>query len=218
MGSAIGQIFNPIASLVTSVASVAFPPLGIAMSAANLLQGAIGGAVGQAVGQLTQQCGMPGFLGSMVKDIIQDVIGKLTKPSDPQCDHACHQHFGHEIQDFAKDFSKSVFDGAKAIMDQGNNDETSGAKGGKGGGASSWLVAIAKAMGSAAGKHADKLVELSNKIDQSSQSKDKGAAGDNTALTMEFQAESQMLSMLQNAFSTAIKSIGEGLTTAARKG
>jgi hypothetical protein len=39
-----------------------------------------------------------------------------------------------------------------------------------------------------------------------------------SAAQAELQAEGQMFSMLQNAFSNVIKSIGEGMTTMARKG
>ena len=75
------------------------------------------------------------------------------------------------------------------------------------------------------------MVELSNKINDLS-AKNKGIdpksdagkkeqadnAAETSAAQAEFQAEGQMFSMLQNSFSNAIKSIGEGLTTMARKG
>ena len=217
MSSALGSIINPITSLVSGVAGVAFPPLGIAMSAANLLTQALGPALNGVVQQLTQQCGMPKFIGDIVQNVVKGVLDGLHKPSDPKCDQACHNDFGHKIQDFVKDFGKSVFDGAKSIMDQFQGDETSGTKGGGKKGGGNWLVAIAKAMGDAAGKHAEKLVDLSKQIESA-----QGAGGEEakkvTGLQAEFQAESQLFSMLQNAFSNAIKSIGEGLSTMGRKG
>lgn len=208
MGSAINQIISPISSLVSSVASAVFPPLGIAMSAANLLTQALGSALSGLGNQLCQQLGMPKFVNDIFQNIIKSVLDQLPHPPNPECDHACHQDFGDKIEDFAKDFAKSVFDLLKSQVDDGG--ECSGPKGKSG---TSWLVAIAKAMGTVAGKHANNLVDLSNRIEATSKD-----AGNSTELNATFQAESQMFSMLQNAFSNAIKSIGEGMTTMARKG
>lgn len=87
------------------------------------------------------------------------------------------------------------------------------------GGGKSWLVAIAQAMGNALGTKAAKLVELSNKLDSlaGKSSDDQQAAKEFQKTMAQFQAESQLFSMLSNAFSTAIKSIGEGMTSLARK-
>ncbi|UNK42301.1 hypothetical protein MNO14_15405 [Luteimonas sp. S4-F44] len=90
-------------------------------------------------------------------------------------------------------------------------DSVSGSSGGKG---ESWLVAIAKAMGAKLGEKAEKMTELSDKLGGLDSKKD---AKEFSKTQMEFQAESQMFSMLSNTISTAIKSIGEGLTSAARK-
>jgi hypothetical protein len=46
----------------------------------------------------------------------------------------------------------------------------------------------------------------------------KGASEEFMKAQSAFQAESQLFGMLQNSFSNALKSIGEGLTTMARKG
>ncbi len=87
------------------------------------------------------------------------------------------------------------------------------------GGSKSWLVAIARAMGNALGTKAAKLVELSHKLDQlaGTSSDDQQAAKEFQKTMAEFQAESQMFSMLSNAFSTGIKAIGEGMVSLARK-
>jgi hypothetical protein len=90
-----------------------------------------------------------------------------------------------------------------------------GAHGASGGGSGSWLEAIAEAMGSALGQMAQKLVTESTEL--------QNLAGNQTDATQfqatmaKFQADSQMFSMLSNAFSTAIKSIGDGMTTMASK-
>lgn len=81
-----------------------------------------------------------------------------------------------------------------------------------GSGSKSWLVAIAQALGTMLGEKAETMKGLVDKMN----SADENGKEFNMALT-EFQAESQMFSMLSNASSTAIKSIGEGLTSNARK-
>lgn len=88
-----------------------------------------------------------------------------------------------------------------------------------GSGGKSWLVAIAQAMGNALGTKAAKLVELSKKLDSlaGSSSDDQQAAKEFQKTMAQFQAESQLFSMMSNAFSTAVKSIGEGMTALARK-
>lgn len=79
-------------------------------------------------------------------------------------------------------------------------------------GSKSWLVAIAQALGTMLGEKAETMKGLVDKMNAA----EENGKEFNMALT-EFQAESQMFSMLSNATSTAIKSIGEGLTSNARK-
>lgn len=104
------------------------------------------------------------------------------------------------------------------LASAGLNNEKTAAAGGSGGG-KSWLVAIAEAMGNALGTKAAKLVELSHKLDSlaGKSSDDQQAAKEFQKTMAEFQAESQLFSMMSNAFSTAVKAIGEGMTSLARK-
>jgi hypothetical protein len=216
--SSAAQLASSAAELATAVAPLMFPQLAIAQAAGGLLGEALGGALKDVASQLCKESGMPKF----VQDLLGQVIDKFLScqpPVDHDCKQACGDRFGDAIKDFAQDFGKSVKDFAQSIMDLGNDRDCEGAKGGGKGGksAGSWLVAIAKAMGAAAGEHAKKLVDLSQQIEQKS-----GASGDAakevTGLQAEFQAESQMFSMLQSSFSNAIKSIGEGMSQMARKG
>jgi hypothetical protein len=82
------------------------------------------------------------------------------------------------------------------------------------GGGDSWLVAIAKAMGKMLGNQAQKLVDLTNEM---SQHTGKNDAQVFQQLNAEFSAQSQMFGILSNSFSNSIKTIGDGLTTIARK-
>jgi hypothetical protein len=229
-----------ILGAVMDIAKMAFPMLGLATSVANMVTQGIGQAVNQAAQQLSQTAGMPKFLTDAIGGIVKDVVGQLTKQSDQGCDQAAQQNFGGDIGKMIEDLVKSIVDNAKALMEQGKDGEDckgtkGGGKGGKGGGAQqpagNWLVAMARAMGAAAGDHMKNMINLSNKINDLSQkgkgidaSTDAGKkeqadnAAETSAAQAEMQAEGQMYSMLQNAFSNTIKSIGEGMTTMARKG
>lgn len=88
-------------------------------------------------------------------------------------------------------------------------------KGAHGGGGGSWLEAIAEAMGNALGQMAQKLVDESNSLQ--SMAGNPNDAQQFQATMAKFQADAQMFSMLSNAFSTSIKSIGDGMTTMASK-
>jgi hypothetical protein len=95
-------------------------------------------------------------------------------------------------------------------------EKNKGAHGAAGGG--SWLEAIAEAMGSALGQMAQKLVDESNSLQSlAGQQNDPNSAEAFQSTMAKFQADAQMFSMLSNAFSTAIKSIGDGMTTMASK-
>lgn len=235
LNSVLGGGAGGILGTVMNIASVAFPPLGIATSVANMITQGVGQAVTGAAQQLCQM-GMPKFLQDPIGSLVKDIVGKLTQPSNQGCDNHAQQNFGGDIGKLIDGLMKSIVDGAKAIMDQGQGDDCKPGKGGKGGKggtqpAGNWMIAMARAMGAAAGDHAKKMVELSNKINDLSQkgkgidpSSDAGKkeqadnAAETSATQAEFQAEGQMFSMLQNSFSNAIKSLGEGLTTMARKG
>jgi hypothetical protein len=229
-----------------NVVSMVFPPAALASSAANLLTGGIGQAVSGAMQQLSQAFGMPKFVGEMVKNVADQVLGGMQKPSDPGCD----AHVGGQpgIQDFMKNFIKDLCD--KIIENTRKNLENDeGCGGGKGKGkdgkavsAGSWLEAIAKSMGQIAGDKAAKMVGLSQEMsDLNAKGSELAEAGkgidakDTQAVSAnqsqqqqnarafsikqsEFQAASQEFSILQNTFSNALKSIGEGLTTMGRKG
>jgi hypothetical protein len=85
------------------------------------------------------------------------------------------------------------------------------------GGGKNWLEAIAQAMGDALGKLAQKLVDESTSLQNLAGSAGGNGAQQFQAKMAEFQADSQIFGMLSNAFSNAIKSIGEGMSTMANK-
>lgn len=213
--STVSNVVSTAASAASSIASVAFPQLALASSAMNLISQCVGSAVNQAAQQLTQECGMPKFLADIVGKVVKDVLQDLCKPpADHNCHQACQDKIGGQLRDFAQELGKSIATATRQFMDCGD-EENGGVKGGKGGG--NWLVAMAKAMGKVAGEHAKKLADLSDQIN-SLQGGNGDQAQQASQLQSQMQAEGQMFGMLQSAFSNVLKSIGEGMSTMARKG
>lgn len=106
---------------------------------------------------------------------------------------------------------------ASGIDAGGMLDSTSGAGGASGldtsGGdmSDSWFLVLAKGMGTIMNNLAEKMVDLLNKIK---------AAGDDPPfkLTAEFQAKSQQLAYMQQAFATAMNALGEAIKTGVQAG
>lgn len=113
------------------------------------------------------------------------------------------------------DSADALMSGVMDMLRQSMQEETEGAtKSGSGGGRGNWLAILARALGSTAGKHLKKMVELGEKMGSidSKESPEQFAQ-----IQAEFQAEAQIFKMFQEAIGTMIKSIGEGLSSVARK-
>lgn len=200
-GGSGGGIFGA----VLNVASMFFPPMALATSLGNLLTQAIGEAVKMAASQLIKQ-GMPQFIGNLINQAVDKLMPTLMKPSTPEVDE--HLSQDTSVQDNLRKFTQDV---ASDLVDETQ-------KGREGKGTQSWLVALAKALGKVIGAKTERLVELSNKINSLPvNSKDPKVANQMTQATTEMQGVSQELKILQEAVSTTIKSIGDALSSMARR-
>jgi hypothetical protein len=225
MGSAVSSVFGGggsggiLGAVGGIVGGIFGGPIGamIGQAIGNMLQQAIGDATKQAVDTLQKEHGMPKFLADEVKAKVDSIISGLQQPVSADAAHQASQQFGAHFEEFKNDLAASLVKMVKETMDSQDDSKpaTSGSKSTKGG---SWLEALAKAMGETLGKKAAKMVELSDKVAQTAGGEGKEAAKANTEATLELQGTSQMFNLMQNAFSAAIKSIGEGLSQAARKG
>jgi hypothetical protein len=92
-----------------------------------------------------------------------------------------------------------------------------GSSGGSGSNGESWLEAIARAMGKALGTMAQNLVNESNQLSTLSGNSSASGAQQFQTVMAKFQAHSQLFGMLSDAFSNAIKSIGQGMQTMGSK-
>ncbi|MDR7333410.1 hypothetical protein [Roseateles asaccharophilus] len=216
-GGGSGGILGAVGGIVGGIFG---GPIGamIGQAIGNMLQQAIGDATKQAVDTLQQEHGMPKFLADEVKSKIDSIIGGLQQPVSAEASQQASQLVGDNFKDFQNDLAQALVKLVKQNLenqDDGQGGSVGGGKTTKGG---SWLEALAKAMGSALGQKASKMVELSDKIASTAGGEGKEAAKANAEATMEMQGTSQMFSLMQNAFAGAIKAIGEGLSQAARKG
>ena len=100
---------------------------------------------------------------------------------------------------------------------QGQQSDSSSGGGSTSGAGNNWMEAIAKAMGEALGELSQKVVDESQQLNSLAGNSSSSGAQQFQSVMAEFQADSQTLSMLSNAFATAIKSIGEGMQTMASK-
>ncbi len=221
-----GGIFG----IAFNVASMFFPPLAVANSLSNLLTSAIGQAVKMAASTLVKEFGMPKFLETLIGKVVDTAVSQLTRqnPTDPAVDQHVQQQAGSSANQYSMDLAQQLVDWVAKKVSEKNGGSAAGGKGGKGAvpvSTGSWLEALAMALGQAQGNKAAKLVGLADELSALSANQTNGSQDEKTknaqAFTMksqEIQAVSQELSILQNAASNAIKTIGEALTGAIRKG
>lgn len=107
--------------------------------------------------------------------------------------------------------------GTEGQQTDGSSGSGSSNGGSVSGAGNNWMEAIAKAMGEALGQLSQKVVDESQQLNSLAGNNSSSGAQQFQSVMAEFQADSQTLSMLSNAFATAIKSIGEGMQTMASK-
>lgn len=214
IGAMIGQM---IGGMVDQMFSGAMNNAGVDQDTQSQAQNAYRDAFRQASGGLEPNS--PAGGGSLRDQIDNFADAANASPADR----------GH-LQQLADEAEKSINDMvAKATADAAGGQEAKDAKSGsKKGVGGSWLMAIAQALGEAAGKSAARMVGLADKLKEAgdnkaamADSKDtkakEQAASDYNQAQVEFQGASQEFSQLMNTIATALKSLGEGLTTVARK-
>ncbi|ARN23545.1 hypothetical protein A4W93_28650 [Piscinibacter gummiphilus] len=243
-----GQGGGLLSSIGGIVGGIFGGPIGAAIGGAigNLVQDAVGQAANNTVDHLQKESGMPPFLAKEVKNAIKEAIAESKdKNVSPDAKHCVDNDKG--VQDWCKDFidelTKTMIKNVKDELDKKDGCGQS-SEGGSKQGAKSWLQALAEGMGKTLGQKASKMVELSQKMgdlsDKQAANATKAADGaknetsaeqkqadaqqaqaDAAAFTKtqtELQGVSQEFSLLQSAFSNALKSIGEGLSQMGRKG
>jgi hypothetical protein len=208
------------------------------------MSGLIDKIVDKVVDQIMQKlqgggCENGGSIQDMVRQAIEDVVREMIGGGAE--DGGCAAN-GGAANGGATAESGATAGGADEPSNTGNSTNPSDSllnecaqdeEGEKAKGHGSWLVALAKAMGQMTGKHLEKLMQAQYKMEHSDDVKqtekyknasekdqekmDEKAGTAFTEAQAEFQAESKLFSMCSEATSTVLKSIGEGLSSMARK-
>jgi hypothetical protein len=170
-------------------------------------------------------CESGGDLQDMVRQAIEDVVREQIGAEDGGCatdGAAASGGAANSSNDSSSEIDYA--DCARDIADSGDEDDKKATKGGS----TNWLVALASAMGKIAGQHLEKMMEAQDDMENSNtdttgmsdEDKAKTEKEDGKKFTeaqSRFQAESKLFAMTTEATSTALKSIGDGLSSLARK-
>lgn len=229
LNSVVGGGGGLLSSIGGAIGGAFGGPLGAAIGQAlgGMFQQALGNGINSAIDTLVKEHGMPKFLGEEVKSKIAKVVAPLVQNSLQGVPQEARDIAQAQFAQSAASFQNSIRDFViQSVLDQLRGNETGGSgKGAKatGGG---WLQAIASVMGSALGEKAKELVNLSDQIksvavaknNESLTKEQRGEQADKfNVLMTQFQATSQEYSYLNSVFSTAIKGIGEAVSSMARK-
>ena len=207
----------------------------------SIVSSAIGGLLGGPIGMMVAQLGkqiMTNIVDQVIdqlpidqslKDILQagfhaglgDIPGALENineaieglaaqaggsPADVGQMQGAADDFRNEMQDVFSSLVQAIVDSANDSEDGSSVANSRGGGRGNSTGAPGWLYAIAEVMGKKLDETAHNMAALAEKVD----SEDPSTATD-------FQVASQQFSILMNTTSTALKSIGEGMVSSARK-
>jgi hypothetical protein len=163
--------------------------LGVPQSVIDIAKGGFAAEVGDFQGA-----------SSSIQDAMQNVSSML--PGASALAQGALQSGVDAAQDAGSSWAKSF------IENQQDQDQDGNVKGGRSqGGAASWLMAIAKGLANMLNTQADKL-----------EAKMKSTNWDKAGQAAEYQAQSQEFGLAMNTATNAIKTIGEALSTMARKG
>jgi hypothetical protein len=154
-------------------------------------------------------------LSDVVKNILNNAVNQAQSEFQPQettgaCQQAVDEAFGGHAKEQGREIGNNL---VNSIMNECDDEKT------KGKGAESWLVVLAKGMAKIAGQHLGKMIEAQKEMEKSSEGSgsDQDKANEFTKQQGIFQAESKLFSMAIEATSTALKAVGDGLASLARK-
>lgn len=194
-----------------------FSPVNVINAVTNLFNAVAGGGLKQAAQTLQKEDGMPKFVQDAVNKAVEKVLKEHFKPTEGDIQQKLDDATKNEARSAIDDIAEQIVDSVRRQMTQktGEGADKAEGKGKKSGG--SWLQAIAEAMGEIMGKKAAEMVERSERMSEAAGKDGKEGAKEMQAENAKFQAAQQEFSILSNAFSTAMKSIGENMSAMARK-
>ena len=195
LGGPIGMMAAQLAKQVmVSIVDQVIDSLPIDQSLKDILQAGFHAGIGDVPGALQN-------INEAIEAFGQEAGGS---PSDIGQMQGAADDFRGEMEDFFSNLVQTIIDSADDNDDGSTVASSRG--GGRTGNAPGWLYAIAEVMGKKLDETAHNMADLAEKVD----SEDPSTATD-------FQVASQQFSIIMNTTSTALKAIGEGMVSAARK-
>jgi hypothetical protein len=150
-----------------------------------------------------------------MKDIVKDFIGDFLSTNKQESSNGCQSAV--DSSDYGSAINDAGYSTAQSLGDEADQK----CNGGKGSG--NWLVALAGALSEVQAKFLNQAMEnmdemKSNTADKNDSKKEAAAKRDKFLTAQsEYQANIQMFNMVANMTATSLKSLGEGLTSIARK-
>ena len=169
--------------------------------------------LGAVIGSLIDGSGMPNFMKQDASTKLEEALAPFRGDVPRGAEQGMDEAMGPGTEK-GKSIQEGIMDMVKDRMQEETESASSGAGGKDGGGKGNWLAVLARALGKTAGEHLKKMVELGEKMGgiDSKENPEHFAQ-----VQAEFQAEAQIFKMFQEAISTMIKNIGEGMAAVARK-
>ena len=213
-GGLIGGIVgNLVGGVVSNLASNLFGSLlDIAGKfGGDMVKNAIGNlftqTVGNAVNRVIDALPMPQFMKDLAKDVVDNVIGDL---KDDSVSQSCQCEVDEALAGEAKETEDSLFDTLLQSATENSKDEKD--KKGAGSDGKSWLEVLAQGLADVQNKYLDKAMDAQEKMENSDKESKEFIEAQN-----EFTANMQLFKMASEATATALKSVGEALSSIARK-
>ena len=169
--------------------------------------------LGSVVSTLIDGSGMPNFMKQDAASQLEQALAPFRSDVPSGAEQGLDSAMGPGTEK-GKSVQEGIMDMIKDRMQEETESASSGAGGKDGGGKGNWLAVLARALGKTAGEHLKKMVELGEQMGgiDSKENPEHFAQ-----VQAEFQAEAQIFKMFQEAISTMIKNIGEGMAAVARK-
>jgi len=170
----------------------------------------LGNALNEMINNASVPCFMKDDAKALIGQLLQMVQAQVPSGAQDMCDKALSGGAGSNS---AGDIMSGIMSMLQSAM-QNETSEASGGSGKRGGGAGNWLAILARALGQTAGNHLKNMVELGEKMGSIDSKENPEQFAQTQA---EFQAQAQIFKMFQEAIGTMVKSIGEGMSSVARK-
>lgn len=198
LGNVLSSVVNP-----TNIALLATGPAGWATLAAKTLMSAIGQ---QFIQQVGEQLGLPQSTIDLGQSVFSSSVGDFqgAQANLQEAVQSLGEQFGNsplEIGEATRELDDMIAQMASSLAEGQEAKEAKASGGGK-----SWIMALASALGDKLDAKAQEVEDLANAINDKKPS-----------TTTKFGAASQEFSILMNAANTAIKTLGEAVSSTARK-